>query len=302
MYTVTVTAPDDLQLITSGVEIDRTSASDGMTTTTWSAAPSRDVVMLADADMLTAQDETDGTTVTSWYHEGQESAGDAALLWTIQSLDLFNGLLGEYPYTTLQVIPAAMFNAAGVEYPQLFTVSDTYYDREVDLDAHGYFEFTVAHEVVHQWFYGIVGNNQYDAAFIDEGLTNYLSSRVYFTAMYGEEIGEAVFERNIRTPFEYMVEANNDVIVATPTDAFPTDNDYVNAVYIKAPMGFFAIHETLGDDAFFDGLRAYVDAFRFRVATPADLLAAWQAVTDEDIAALWTRWFERREGTLDIRD
>jgi hypothetical protein len=302
MYTVTVTAPDGLQLVTSGVEIDRQAAGDGMTTTTWSAAPSRDFVMLADNDMASVQDEVDGTTVTSWYHGGQEAAGEAALLWTAQSLALFNDLLGEYPYTALQVVPAAMFNAAGVEYPQLFTVSESYYDRPVDLDSHGYFEFTVAHEVVHQWFYAIVGNNQYDDAFIDEGLTNYLSSRVYFTALYGEEVGEAVFERNIRVPFRYMIEANRDVIVATETDAFPTANAYVDAVYIKAPMGFHAIHEALGDDAFDEGLQAYVEDFRFRVAKPADLLAAWNATIDTDLTELWTHWFERRDGALDIRD
>lgn len=302
MYTVAVTAPDDLQLVTSGVETGTSPARDGMTTTIFSAAPSRDFVMLADGDMIFSQQEIDGTTVTSWYHADQAPAGDAALLWTGQSLDVFNGLLGQYPYRTLQVIPADMFNAAGVEYPQLFTIGDGYYDGPVDLSDHGYFEFTVAHEAVHQWFYGIVGNNQYDDAFIDEGLTNYLSSRVYFTEMYGADIGEAVFERNVRVPFEYMVEANNDVIVATPTDAFPTEQAYVNAAYIKAPMGFFAIHEVLGDDAFFAGLQDYVDSFRFRVATPADLQAAWAAVTDVDLAPIWTHWFERREGTLDIRD
>lgn len=302
MYTVTVIAPDDLQLITSGVETGRAPANDGMTATTFSAAPSRDFVMLADADMTFAQEEIDATTVTSWYHEDQAPAGEAALLWTGQALALFNDLLGTYPYRTLQVIPADMFNAAGVEYPQLFTVGAGYYDGPVDLDSHGYFEFTVAHETVHQWFYNIVGNNQYNDAFIDEGLTNYLSSRVYFTRLYGEQVGEAAFERNVRVPFEYMVEANNDVIVATETDAFPTEQAYVNAAYIKAPMGFFAIHEALGDDAFFTGLQDYVAAFRFRVATPADLRAAWQAVTNVDLAPIWTHWFERREGTLDIRD
>lgn len=302
MYTVRVTAPEDLQLVTSGVEIAREGAGNGMATTIWSAAPSRDFVMLADDDMIPVRDEVDGTTVTSWYHDGQEQAGEAALLWSAQSLALFNELLGAYPYLSLQVAPADMFNAAGVEYPQLFTVSQSYYDGPIDMDRHGYFEFTVAHEAVHQWFYGIVGNNQYDDAFIDEGVTNYLSSRVYFTRLYGEEVGEAAFERNVRVPFEYMVEANNDVIVATATDAFPSANAYVNAVYIKAPMGFFAIHEAIGDDAFYDGLQAYVAAFRFRVATPADLLAAWSAVTDVDVAAIWTHWFERRDGALDIRD
>jgi hypothetical protein len=302
MYTVTIMAPDDLQFITSGVRIDSVPAGEGITATTWSAAPSRDFVMLADADMESVRQDVDGTTVTSWFHGGNAGAGEAALVWSARSLDLFNDLLGEYPYANLQVSEAAMFNAAGVEYPQLFTVGSGYYRRAPELNGQGYFQFTVAHEVVHQWFYGIVGNNQYDDAFIDEGLTNYLSSRVYFSAMYGEEIGEEVFERNIAAPFRYMIESNSDVIISTGTDAFPSAGAYVDAVYVKAPMGFFTIHEEIGDDAFFDALQDYVEAFRFRVATPADLLAAFDAVADVEIGPIWMHWFDRREGGLDIRD
>jgi hypothetical protein len=302
MYTVRVTAPEDLQLITSGVEIASEPAGDGIVTSTWSAAPSRDFVMLADDDIQSVTDVIDGTTVTSWFHDGRGPAGEATLLWTAQSLELFNELLGEYPFVHLQAVEAAMFNAAGVEYPQLFTISEGYYDTAPDLNEHGYFEFTVAHEVVHQWFYGIVGNNQYDSAFIDEGLTNYLSSRVYFSELYGDEVGRDVFGRNVARPFRYMVEGNTDVIVDTPTDAFPSERDYVNAAYVKAPMGFGAIHEEIGDEAFFGGLQAYVAEFRFEVATPADMLAAFEEAAEIEVQPIWSHWFAGRNGSLDIRD
>lgn len=301
MYTVTITAPEDLRFITSGVEVDSDDAGRGMVTTTWSAAPSRDFVMIVDDDMEFVEDEVDGTTVRSWYHEGHEEGGEAALLWTVQAVDLFNDLLGEYPFVTLQLSEIWMFNAAGVEYPQLFTIADDYYSGPVNLDSQGYFEFTVAHEVVHQWFYNIVGNNQYDDAFIDEGITNYLSSQVYFGEVYGDEAGEEAFEVFIVRPFQYMVEANRDVIISTDTDAFPSENDYVNAAYVKAPAGFAAIHDEMGAEAFFGALQAYVEEFRFLVATPEDLLAAFNLAAETDITPLWTRWFERREGSLDIR-
>lgn len=302
MYTVRITAPEDLQLMTSGVEIASEPAGDGTVTTTWSAAPSRDFVMLADADMQSVTEDVAGTTVTSWFHDGHGPAGEATLLWTVQSVELFNELLGEYPFVQLQAVEAAMFNAAGVEYPQLFTISDGYYQSAPDLDEHGYFEFTVAHEVVHQWFYSIVGNNQYDSAFIDEGLTNYLSSRVYFSELYGDEVGREVFGNNVARPFRYMIEGNMDVVVDTPTDAFPSERDYVNAAYVKAPMGFGAIHDEMGDEAFFGGLQAYVAEFRFEVATPADMLRAFEAAADTEVQPIWTHWFEGRNGSLDIRD
>ena len=98
-----------------------------------------------------------------------------------------------------------------------------------------------------------------------------------------------------------MIDANADVIVDFPTDDFPNGRGYTSAVYTKAPLGFHAIHQSMGDDAFFAGLRDYVEAFRFRVATPADLEAALQARSETDIREIWSHWFERREGELDIR-
>src|SRR5699024_10566258 len=154
--------------------------------------------------------------------------------------------------------------------PQMFIMGTSFYTDSSSNRPISYFEFTVAHEVVHMWFYSIVGNNQYDAAFIDEGLTNYLSGDIYFRHQYGEPVGDAAHQTFLYRPFQRMIEGNADVIVDHPTDDFPTSNAYVSAVYTKAPMGFHAIHMAMGDSRFFNGLAAYIDEFAFRVATPAD--------------------------------
>src|SRR5699024_2383344 len=122
---------------------------------------------------------------------------------------------------------------------------------------------------------------------IDEGLTNYLSARVYFDEHWGPEAGDEIVQRNLARPFENAVESNTDPIVDFPTDAFPTQMAYVVAAYSKAPLGFGVIHDAMGDDAFFEALRAYVEDFRFQVATPADLLASFDAATDVEITPIW---------------
>ena len=78
----------------------------------------------------------------------------------------------------------------------MFIMGSSYYTDPDLTSAISYFEFTVAHEAVHMWFYSLVGNNQYDDAFIDEGLTNYLSGDVYFRIMREDgvlwaDLGEA---------------------------------------------------------------------------------------------------------------
>jgi aminopeptidase N len=219
-----------------------------------------------------------------------------------QSLSQFNGLLGAYPFAHLQGVEVDIPNAAGVEFPQLISLDSGYYRGQVNPAQPSHFEFTVVHEVVHQWFYNLVGNNQYQHAFIDEGLTNYLSARIYMDAQWPEEQADAVVARYLTRPFRTAVESNTDPIVDHPTDAFPTQGAYITAAYSKGPLGFGAIHEAMGDEAFFAALRAYVEAFRFRVATPDDLLAAFEAATDIAIEPIWSHWFRERNGALDIND
>ena len=299
-YDVTVIAPDDLQLITSGVQTATEPRENGMQATIFSAAPSRDFTIVADSDMRSVTREVAGTTITSWYEPGRDVSGEAVALWAEQSLEVFNDLLGEYPYRELQLVQVEIYGAAGVEFPQLIYMGSTYYDRETLPDGPSSFEFTVAHEVVHQWFYNLVGNNQYAHAFIDEGLTNYLSAQVYFERVYDAAAAARVSDSYLEGPFERAVASDSDEIVDTPTDAFSSSRGYVMAAYSKAPMGFAAIRETVGDEAFFAALRAYVHAFCFRVATPDDLRTAFDAASDQDVDSVWTHWFEERNGTDDV--
>lgn len=298
LYTVTVTAPEELTFITSGVET-ASEADGGMITTTFNAWPSRDFVMVADADMESVTRDVDGTAVASWYEPGHGEAGEAALTWSTRALELFNDLLGEYPYRQLQLAEVEIFNAAGVEFPQLIAMSRGYYLREPNLQGPGHFEFTIAHEVVHEWFYNLVGNNQYAHAFIDEGLTNYLSARVYFEEFYGEQEADAIVRDYLTRPFRNAVISGVDPIVDFPTDDFPSQQSYVIAAYSKGALGFAAIHEAIGDEAFFGALQAYVQDFQFRVATPEDLLEAFEAASDVPVEPIWRHWFQERNGDLD---
>lgn len=296
LYTVEVDAPSAMQLITSGVET-KAWVSGTRTTTTFNAWPSRDFVIIANTGLQSVAAQVGNTTVTSWFEPGTEPAGQHALDWSVAALELFNGLLGEYPYQQLNVVSAEIFNAAGVEFPQMVTVDRGYYRAETPST---HFEFTVAHEVVHQWFFNLVGNNQYAHAFMDESLTNYLSAVTYFSREHGPGDAEALAMRTFTGPFERAVMSNTDPIVDFPTDAFPTSNSYVAAVYSKGPLGFAAIHDAMGDDAFFAALRTYVAEYSFRVATPDDLLSAFEAATDIDVGPIWAHWFNERNGTLDV--
>ena len=193
-----------------------------------------------------------------------------------------------------------MYGAAGCEFPQLIYIGHDYYTGDQSFEVPNALDFTVAHEVVHQWFYGLVGNNQYQHAFIDEGLTQYLSAQIYFGMTYNDDAGDLVMESFIERPFERFTRAGDDWIVDTPTDEFPSSSAYGWSAYSKAPMGFAAIFDEIGEDAFFAALQDYVAEFTFLVARPPDLLEAFEDASGEDLGDLWTHWFEETNGADDV--
>jgi hypothetical protein len=298
LYDVTVVSGPDWRLATTGVEFgDAETRSNSDIARRFVSGPARDFTIVADEDFeLATQTSAGGVTVNSWYNPGEEEAGEAIAEYTVQALDIFSDLIRPYPFVELDILPVEMSGAAGCEFSQLVYMGADYYQSNFNTSVPNSADYTVAHEVVHQWFYGLVGNNQYAHAFIDEGVTNYLSAQVYFEEQYGEDVATEVMDRYIRSPYEIIIERGADQVVDQPTDDFDPSNAYVFAAYAKAPLGFEAIHQEIGDDAFFSALSSYVDQFVFRVAEPDDLREAFETASDQDLQDLWNEWFRETTG------
>ncbi|MGC4108132.1 MAG: M1 family metallopeptidase [Thermomicrobiales bacterium] len=301
-YHVTVTAPEDWQIASTGDPVDTSTVADGRRTWQFETGPVRDFTMVADEDFQSVSQVVDGTTITSWFNAGDERSGEAALTYAAQAISLFNELLVPYPYASFDVVPVELYGAAGVEFPQMIYIAQSYYGPNQDLSTPNDFDFTIAHEVVHQWFYGLVGNNQYLHAFTDEGITNFLSSRVYFTHEYGGAAGGAMFAGAARDVFISVSLSGGDQIVDTPTDDFSSGYAYAWAAYAKAPVGFNAIYDQMGESTFMQGLRDYINTFAFHVAQPDDMRDAFSKASGEDMAPLWRHWFEEKNGADDAAD
>ena len=76
-----------------------------------------------------------------------------------RDLDLFSDAFGAYPYEELDVVITTFDNFGGMEYPQLIMTIPT--------------PLVVAHEIAHQWWYAIVGNDEFEDPWIDEGFAQW---------------------------------------------------------------------------------------------------------------------------------
>ncbi len=301
LYDVAISAPSDLILVTTGSETEE--GEDGATMRRrYVTGPVRDFTIVADDDYVSVSQVVDGTTVTSYYNPENAAGGAAVLRYAAQSLAIFNDLFGPYPYAELDLVDVALRNgAAGVEFPQILYIGDDYYDNPAAEDARpGFLEYVVAHEVGHQWYYALVGNNQYVDAFIDEGLTNYVTI-VYFERQYGAKEGAFQRDINLLEPYRDALATIGDEVIHQPTDDFPSAGAYGVMTYAKAPLGFEALRAEIGDEAFFAALRDYADRMQFEVAVPADLRAAFERASGRNLTEFWRHWFEAAEGEQDIQ-
>ena len=111
-----------------------------------------------------------GATEVAYYYYDDEQA-DASFNTAVKALKTFNEMIGKYPYKTLSVVKTN-FVHGGMEYPNLVYISE---------NLNNYEDYTnvIVHEIAHQWWYGVVGNNAYANGWMDEGLTEYTTALFY---------------------------------------------------------------------------------------------------------------------------
>ena len=300
VFEVELTADADLVFVTSGSALERT-LDDNHATTTYATGPSRDFVMTASEDLLVESRTVGETTVNSYFQPGFVDRGTLAAEAGASSLALFNGLLGDYPYEEFDIVQVDIGNGAGgVEFPGLVYIGSSFYDPTgYAASIPGFLEFVVVHEVLHQWFYNVVGNNQYQHAFLDESLSNYLST-VYFADQYGQEAANEQANLQLRLGYFNMLFQEGDQVINQPTDDFATMNDYGVIVYGKGALAFMELRREIGTDAFFAALAQYYENFAFEVAQPDDLLAAFEKASGQDLDEFWDHWFNEAAGLEDF--
>lgn len=275
-YQVDVTAPPAMTLVTSGEcwapEAGRWSCQ---------AGPVRDFALILGDDYQVARQVAEGAIVNSYFYSGHREGGEQALRMAVDAFTLYSRLFGPYPYEELDVVETPT-RAGGIEYPTLVVISDRLYT------GHPRLEWVVAHEVAHQWWYGVVGSDQVDEPWLDEALTQY-TTLLYHEFFYGAETADEILKGDFQAAYDRLVDEGNDMPAGLPVAAYPRDL-YSPVVYRKGALYFHALRQRVGDENFFAILRAYYRRHRYGIATPDSFLATVKAVTGSEHRDLYERW------------
>jgi hypothetical protein len=281
LYDVTLTAPADWSLATTGVVIDgRLDA--GQQTARIVSGPQRDFMITA-TQLQQASADVDGTRITSYYRPEHEQTGKFALQAAADALRIFNARYGRYPLAELDIVEIAAGTFLGVEYPGLIMIRDDLYEAGNGL------AITVAHEVAHQWWYSQVGNNVQTEAWLDEALASY-SQIVYQEGVNGPEAAERELD-GFRDRYRQVLATGRDAPVEQPNTAFR--GNYVSIVYGKAVLFFQAMREQIGEEAFDRFLKAHYQQHRYGYISGENLLGTAEGACGCELDQLYADWITR---------
>jgi hypothetical protein len=281
LYDVTLAAPAGWILAATGVEIDRHQDGDQQIARLVSG-PQRDF-MITLSQFAQASAEVEGTRINSYYRAEHEAGGRKALQAAANALRVFNKRYGPYPLAELDVVEIAASTFLGVEYPGLIEIEQNLYTSGNGL------EVTVAHEVSHQWWYSVVGDDVQTTSWLDEALASY-SQIIYQEEINGPEAAERELDE-FRRRYRDIVAAGRDAPVEQPNSKFV--RNYVALVYGKAVLFLQAVRNQIGEAAFDRFLHDHYAKHRYDYIGSADLLADAEGACGCNLHPLFTDWITK---------
>jgi hypothetical protein len=225
-------------------------------------------------------------------HKGQVERHFRALRAAIKYYGLW---YGPYPYETVTMVdPPFRTDSGGMEYPTLFTAGTRILPSRNVLEPEG----VIVHEFGHGYWYGLAANNEFEAAWLDEGFNTYSTGRVLAIA-YGPSAMPFVLKGFpldwfVSLPRIFDFESNRIAAIHTvrfdPVTAwswkFYNRGSYAANVYSRASTLLYTLERLLGEPVWPRIMRTYHMRFRYKHPTKADFIGVVNEVAGRDMT-----WF-----------
>ena len=289
-YIVTIVAPEKYVIASTG-SLETQNTIDGVTTSKYVAKVVRDYAFVMSEKFQVSEANIEGVNVMYYYYNDENA--DKSLQASVDSVVTFSESFGKYPYSTLSVVQTN-FVHGGMEYPNLVYISD-------EVTGADYIN-VIVHEIAHQWWYGVVGNDEYINSWLDEGLTEFSTNLFYEkNPSYGVDAEEVV--KNITKSYITFVDVYSSVLGKVDTtmnrklDEYDTEPEYVYITYVKGNLLFNTLRDTIGESKFMKGLQEYYEDNKFQIATPDNIISAFEKVSNMDLTQFFDSWIN---GKVDI--
>ncbi len=237
-----------------------------------------------------------GKSVTTWSF----FPGHAAKFWKKAPLYIHDAVynyslwLGDYPYKNCTALEGPLGAGGGMEYPGITIVSSGGSDITLDM--------VITHEVGHNWLYGILGFNERDYPYLDEGLNTFYEMRYmdlkYPQKLLGERVGFPPFiakltgmdQLNGSDYYSVMYKTPASYRTDQPMNLTSADYSFTNygvIVYMKSGLCFNYLKSYLGEAEFDRIMKLFYEKWKFKHPQPEDFRSIFEENATKDVAWLF---------------
>jgi hypothetical protein len=290
VYDVKLTVPQNQVIGASGVEVSNVNNPDGTKTATYHGDDIHDFAWTACPRFRVRegvyQSQMGPIKLRFLMMPGHWSQAERHERIIRQTLDRFEKWYGPYPYKTLTVVdPEPDSAAGGMEYPTFITGDTSWFAPE---GIH-IVEIVLEHEFGHQYWYGMVATNEFEDAWMDEGINSYTEVKVLDSVLgkntsifnfAGITTGEGQ-EQN----FTYIGAADLDPMAQKAYDYY-NNRSYAGITYGKTACVLLTLESMIGEDTMQKAMHEYFMKYRFTHPTKEDFLKTIEEVSGKNL-----RWY-----------
>ena len=281
-FDVTIQVPESFVVGASGIQVDE-SITEGFKTVRYKADDVHDFAWTASPDFLEFTQQWRHVSIKALIQPAHTGQAQRHIDAAIVALERYDEWIGEYPYTTLTVVDG-IGGSNGMEYPTLITAGTTYglptWMRVLEL--------VTIHEFGHQYFYGLMASNEFEEAWLDEGMNSYIETKILDDA-YGPgsvmELGPIKIGDIQAQRLGYVKNDPSKGALFTRSWEYRM-GDYSKASYSKPATVMNTLERYWGWDMQQRFLKAYYAKWRFKHPTTRDIQNVAEVISGEDL-----EWF-----------
>lgn len=183
--------------------------------------------------------------------------------------------VGNYPYNYVSVVDGPLYAGGGMEYPNVAIIGKVSNKQEL--------KTVIIHEVGHNWFQGILGNNERENPWMDEGINTFYENKI--EELLSKKVSEPKIEVSNDIIYFLNGYARKDQPIQDHAEKYTSIN-YGGVVYSKAAKALTYLEAYLGEDVFEQAMKSYFDTWKFKHPQPADFRNHIEKFTNKDV-----QWF-----------
>ena len=282
-YNVNLTLDKSYTVASSGEKISETTTENNKTIN-YSAIVVRDFALVV-SNKFEVISSTYKETIIKYYYFNDENA-EKSLQAGIDSIKTFSNIFGEFPYKNYSVVKTD-FIYGGMEYPNLVMIS-------ADIENTDDYLNVIIHETAHQWWYAMVGNDEFTLPWLDEALTEY-STILFYDNNSGYNLTHKQMVDVCRENYSTFITVYNDVLGSIDTsmravDKYDTEPEYTYCTYVKGVLMYDSLNSLIGEKDFYKALKIYFENNKFKNATKLDLISAFEETSEQNLINFFDSW------------